>query len=500
MKSNIKSVSYFVSGMHCPSCELIVEKRLLEEKGIESVEVSLSDSSVTINYIGAKPTTQYLDKIFKDNGYSFHTEFVADSVTADVSCKVPEKKDTKVEDWIVAISLAASIVSLFYILGKFGFSSLINVSSTSSLPTFFLFGLIAGTSSCAALVGGLVLSMSKQWGELYGKEDKFTSHILFNVGRLISFAVLGALLGVIGNFLQLSLVAGSLLVIATSLLMAVIALQMLGVKSLQSIRIGLPKSVTRFAADEGNFTGKYMPLIIGALTFLLPCGFTVTVQTLAVNSGSAIQGALMLLSFALGTAPMLLAIGFSSSSLASNHRFSSIFGKLVGILLLMFAVYNVNAQMNVLGYANLKDIFSTKTDAIETAPLDDGVQVLEMTASSTEYSPNEFTIKAGVPVRWEIENVGVSGCTNAIVARGLFEGQIDIGEDGAVFEFTPEKSGTYKFSCWMGMVTGTIFVVDSNGEVESAVVQEALPANAGGCGGGCDGSCGVTCGSPTCSH
>ncbi|KKP72257.1 MAG: hypothetical protein UR65_C0018G0007 [Candidatus Moranbacteria bacterium GW2011_GWE2_35_164] len=52
-------------------------------------------------------------------------------------------------------------------------------------------------------------------------------------------------------------------------------------------------------------------------------------------------------------------------------------------------------------------------------------------------------------------------CTNAIIAKSLFEGEIalTVGKT-SIQEFTPKKAGKYKFSCWMGMVTGTIEVVN----------------------------------------
>ncbi len=84
-----------------------------------------------------------------------------------------------------------------------------------------------------------------------------------------------------------------------------------------------------------------------------------------------------------------------------------------------------------------------------------------MNASARGYSPNYIKVRAGIPVRWEITDTGTSGCTNALIARGLFSGQIDLvrGET-SIKEFTPEKPGTYKFSCWMGMVSGTFEVIN----------------------------------------
>jgi plastocyanin domain-containing protein len=91
-----------------------------------------------------------------------------------------------------------------------------------------------------------------------------------------------------------------------------------------------------------------------------------------------------------------------------------------------------------------------------------GVQIVKMDASSTGYNPRQITIKAGLPVRWEITDKGTSGCTNAVIARQLFDGQISLTPGTtSVKEFTaPATPGTYRFSCWMGMVTGSFLVAN----------------------------------------
>ena len=85
-----------------------------------------------------------------------------------------------------------------------------------------------------------------------------------------------------------------------------------------------------------------------------------------------------------------------------------------------------------------------------------------MDASASGYSPETFTIKANLPVRWEITDRGTSGCTNAVIARSLFSGPINlVPGTTSVKEFrAPSTPGTYRFSCWMGMISGTIEVIN----------------------------------------
>lgn len=105
---------------------------------------------------------------------------------------------------------------------------------------------------------------------------------------------------------------------------------------------------------------------------------------------------------------------------------------------------------------------SSPSSPSPTVQIVNGVQIIKMGASASGYSPSTFTIKAGLPVRWEITDRGTAGCTNAVISRTLFTGQINlVPGTTSVKEFTaPTTPGTYRFSCWMGMISGTIEVVD----------------------------------------
>jgi sulfite exporter TauE/SafE len=322
-------------------------------------------------------------------------------------------------------------------------------------------------------------------------------------------------LGAIGSKLQLSVSVSAFFVLAVSVLMLFLALQMIGVKSFQRFQLTMPRSMTRYVANEKNFKGKYMPFIMGALTFFLPCGFTITAQGLALISGSFLQGGLIMLAFAAGTLPVLLSIGFSSAKIVNNKKLSERFLKTAGVVVLFFAIFNANNQMNVLGYSNASELLTKAVkpdnDIVRNnnsnnagnkseeglPPIVDGKQVIKMDASASEgYSPNYFRLRVGVPVRWEITDKGTNGCTNTIVSRSLFSNDIKLTpEQTSVQEFTPSKVGKFKFSCWMGMVSGVMEIVDadspttdnnSNNDIAITNSSDVVPSGAKGCG--CGGS------------
>ncbi len=453
-----------MKGMHCASCEILIEKKFLEISGVKAVEASTNNGQVVIEYEGDRPNPKRLSAVFEKEGYVFSD-----------SAEKAEASETKkgLNKTLVAFNIAILFAIGFLLLNKSGVSGLLNVNSKSSLVTFLGLGLLAGVSSCAALVGGMVLSMSKQWQSLYSEKnttyEKLQPHILFSAGRLISYALLGAVLGIIGSRLEISFKFTSFLVIAISFMMMGLGLQMLGLKAFRKFQISLPKFITRNIANEGNFQGRYMPFLMGALTFFLPCGFTITAQGMALLSGNVVQGSLIMLFFALGTAPMLLFIGISSVKFFGKPNISEQFSKVAGFLVLFFALFNISTQLNVLGYTGISGIFNSSSVSGQTASVDekdlppivDGKQIVKMDASASGYKPNYIKVRAGVPVKWEVTDTGTSGCTNAIISSGLFSGQIDLTPGQvSVKEFTPQKAGKYRFSCWMGMVTGIIEVIN----------------------------------------
>lgn len=186
----IKEAVYSVKGMHCSSCEILIEKKILELKGIKSAEAKTSKGELLIEYEGEKPEAKQLNEIFKKENYVF-----SDRIAGQ------EKPNTK--GIINAIIIATTLIIGFLFINKLGIAGIADVSSKSSLPSFFMLGLLAGFSSCAALVGGLVLSISKQWLDTYSKEaplsKKIQPHVIFNSGRIISYGIFGMVLGIAGS-------------------------------------------------------------------------------------------------------------------------------------------------------------------------------------------------------------------------------------------------------------------------------------------------------------
>ncbi len=516
---NIKEHIYKIEGMHCASCEILIEKKLLQLPNIKAVDASTSKGEVVVEYEGDRPNPERLNKIFKEENYKFSDSSIKPGKAKEKTEEKPVKSST-----LVAFNIAIFIIIAFLILNKAGIANFLSLNSTSSLATFFGFGLLAGISSCAALVGGIVLSMSKQWQGLYAPDSstskKLQPHLMFNFGRIASYGFFGAVLGIIGSRLQISPQFTSYMIVAISFLMVALGLQMLGIKAFRKFQLAAPKSATRYVANENNFQGKYMPFLMGAATFILPCGFTITAQGLALISGNWFQGGLIMASFALGTAPMLLFIGLSSIKFSAKPHLAARFSKVAGFLVLFFAMFNISNQVNVLGFTGLSlpsgnnSVQTAKVDLSDLPQIIDGKQVIKMIASGDADSPNYFKVRTGVPVRWEITASNSPGCNGAIISNSLFSGTVNLTPGQMVAkEFTPQKAGKYRFSCTMGMVTGIIEVVDvqtandNNGvqtvsaaevpgataDISASTNDGVVPSGATGCGCGGGGS-GISCG------
>jgi uncharacterized protein len=441
-KNKPKKQKFFVQGMHCSSCELLIEKKLSETADIKKAEASLRKGEVDVTYTGTDNlSANDLNNLFKDLGYKFSLRKI----------KNGGGKLNILQPLVVVFLILAG----FFLLQRSGIGNVVSVSSFSTPPTFFLFGLVAGISTCAALIGGLLLSLSQKWNEVYIGED--TKHravpfVMFNLGRLISFALLGGILGAIGSLFHMSLTFTSLLTISVAILMLVLGLQMVGVPWANKIQFKAPKSITTKISDEGRFKGKYMPFTIGALTFFLPCGFTILAQSASLASGNFITGSLMMSAFALGTLPTLALISFTSVELTKKPKLTASFNYVAGLLVIFFALYNFNSQLNVMGWKSINDLPGLfKTDPAPTTRQLSDVQLMQMEATAYGYYPTKFALQSGVPVRWEIYDSGTTGCTNAIIARGLIDGSIRLSPGLNVYEFTPQKPGVYKATCWMGM-------------------------------------------------
>lgn len=456
----MKKQTVYIQGMHCKSCEILLEDNIKDIHCVRQVEVDHTKGTAQVSYKGHLDMQQ-IQSIVENAGYFLGR-----------SRKLPFIS-TRKEDWNQLSKVAMLLMLLYFLgswLGIFDLSK--NVSTNyASLPVVFLVGLTAGISTCMALVGGLVLGVSATFAKLHpfaSVSEKFTPHLLFNVGRIVSFMIFGAAIGWIGSILQLSMSMVGFLTFLVGVSMLFLGLQLVEVfPRLSSWQFTLPKSISRAlglnTAKQATYSHKNAALL-GGLTFFLPCGFTQAMQLYAISTGNPVAGALTMGTFALGTAPGLLGIGGLAA--AVKGKFARYFFKFAGLAVIGFAIFNMSNGLNLTGI-QIPLLSSSVTQAKGTATIlgkkTGETTVLQATYSSERgITPSSLTTSIGQPVRLEIKALdnGV-GCMSGVALPGLTQQTARlIKGQTVVFEFTPQKKGTYKLVCTsMGMYHGSSITV-----------------------------------------
>ena len=346
---------------------------------------------------------------------------------------------------------------------------------TVTIITALVLGLIAGTSSCLAVSGGLLLSVVGKARDRLGMMSKSMRNrftISFVVGRIISYAVLGGLIGLIGSTFTFSPTITGIMTLLAAAYMIIAGLEMLAIapKWLKCAIPRPPKWLSNKILDADGNPNSIAPFLLGAATFFLPCGFTQSLQIYALTTGNFFTAAAILGVFAIGTAPALLAVGFASGAL--KGKTGNFVFKLAGIVVLFLAISNIQNGLTLLGhpisFASASTGYRVASSGIDAAntgtPSDavdeNGVQVLKLalTDAAPFYNPsNQLTVQSGKPVRLEIAGPA-TGCRTMFLIPGLGV-QLPLTQTTNTTEFTPNNSGSYTFSCSMGMYRGTLTVL-----------------------------------------
>lgn len=337
----METYTFHIQGMHCKSCTALTEGEFMDLPEVTHAESSLKTHTVDVTgEFGGRTSSEiasYLTEPLKKHGYSVHLEKQAHKV--------------RWEDFAYAIPLAAVFIGVFIILQKLGIVNLAG-SGEMTYTTAFVIGLIASVSTCMAVVGGLVLSLSAS----YAKEGQgVRPQILFHIGRLVSFFVLGGVIGLLGSAFQLGGTGTFILSFIVAVILLILGLNLLDIfpwtkRLLPTLPASFSKHLTRFKGANSTLT----PVLIGAATFILPCGFTQSMQLYSLTTGSFLEGALTMTVFALGTLPVLALLSFSSLSIKKMQ--TGVFYKTAGIVVIFFGLFNLMNSLVVVGL--IRPLFS----------------------------------------------------------------------------------------------------------------------------------------------
>jgi len=462
-----------IAGMHCASCELLLERKLKSLTGVRSVRVNHRKGTATLWLTDTATIARSdIERILSGSDYrltSFGMETVEPTTASSATSAIPSH-----QHFLEIGGALLVIFAIYKLLQTFDIVSL--APSTAGALTFggvFVIGLVAGASSCLAVTGGLLLAMAAKYHEVHPSDSsmqKMKPLLQFNIGRLVSYFVLGGVVGVIGQSITLSTQITGYMNIVIALVMLYLALTILKILPKGLLGIRPPKALSHWIADLAENKHPAAPFALGALTFFLPCGFTQSLQLVALASGSFVSGALVMGIFALGTLPSLLGLSFISSNARGSA--SRLFLTFSGTLVLLLALFNLRSGLALAGF-NVDLPFPSPLQQAQQ-PVNDptipnpspspnpnpspSVQDVSMAVTSYGYEPSEITIRSGMPVRFHVDGTNAGGCTRGFVIPSLGIQKVLAAGDN-IFEFTPESPGRIPFSCSMGMVRGSFTVL-----------------------------------------
>jgi len=482
MKEKIlKNKKIYIEGMTCISCEILITDELNGIKEIDNVTVCHRKQVADISYEEKEPEyEQIIDKI-KGLGYNASLEPIKE-----------KKQKTSPIQWIYSVLIVIGLYLIYKFLSLIGLFGWIDVDPTNiTYGIAFLIGIVASMSTCLAIVGAVIISFAAKYqskGNFY--EANVKPHLLFHVGRLLTFFVLGGVLGVVGSWFNFSSSFMGWFTLLIAIILIWLGLNILGVlPSLSAAGIHMPRKAMNIWDRLKKSEHTLAPVILGGFTFFLPCGFTQSIQLFAMSSGSFWSGAMTLFLFALGTTPILLGIGVATTRFR-NMR-TVVFKKVIGFIVILFALYTVSTGFALIG-VNF-DFFGKKV--VGSTTVQNNIQIIKMDITYQGFSPNIFKVKKGIPVKWIINGEQITGCSNEIIISSLnIRKKISSGEN--IINFTPEKAGIINFSCWMGMIRGKFIVEENISALNSApAVYQDNSLNTT-CSGG--GACGGVCGNAGC--
>ena len=435
-----------IHGMHCRSCEVLLEQNIKKISGVERVHVDhttgkaviYSNKDVSLLQVqDAVKNTEYTVELVSEN--SLHGS--GDSHSSDIVIN---------RNHVEAAGILIILVGLYLLLKQFNIiPSNIGLTENVSYGLALAMGVLASLSTCLAVTGGLLVGISAKYAEQHPEMkayEKFKPHIYFNVGRILSYTLLGGLVGFVGASIALTPFMNGLLTIIVSFVMLLLGLQLLNIfPSLQKFNFRMPKYLAH-KIHENHTEGKAGPFVLGALTFFLPCGFTQALQLYALTTGSFIVGALTMFSFSLGTLPALLTLGAVSSYTEGSWK--HYFLKIAGGVVVLFGVLSLTSGLTLTGI----QVGATNSVLnVQDVPLVvEGKQTIEMAVKGLSYTPSNFVVKKGIPVEWKIDGSGAQGCAQIItvpklgITKRLTKGITTI-------TFTPTSTGNIPFTCSMGM-------------------------------------------------
>lgn len=421
---------YIIEGMTCLSCKRKIEKTIRALEGVEMVTIDYSKQQLKIRYRSSLIKEQELKDIVEELGYQLFT--------------LEEMKSNR---QIIALSLLLVIIA-YALVERIvpDFNTLLTANQKIGYLFLFIVGLTT-SFHCVSMCGGIAVSQL----QATSPKQQMRRHFNYNLGRVLSYSLLGGLVGAIGSFITTDVRIFKGLPIFLGTLMVLIGLNKVGFLSTKWVLNGkLNLTLGRWKSKFGT-RGSFA---MGLLNGFMPCGPLQLMQLYALGTGSFVDGALSMFFFGLGTVPLMLGLGVFLSKISAYSR--TLVHKIGGALIIILGLNMTISGMVSVGI-NI-DFSFDQAPRIE-AQIVDGIQLVEFDLERRRYE--DIVVKVGMPVKLIINaNQGtLNGCNQILLLNefGVRE-ELTVGQN-EIF-FMPSKAGTFTYSCWMGMIRNRIKVID----------------------------------------
>ena len=464
MKSKLIRKTLRIGGMTCVSCQNKIEKKLRNTVGIESADVNYNQGTAVVAFDADLVTFKEIEAIIGALDYE---------VLADERPATNGKR---------AAAILIIVLASYMLARQFGLMDIFNLFPTAEAGMgygmLFVIGLLTSVH-CVAMCGGINLSQcipQTAGGGSAGKSAALRPSFLYNLGRVISYTVIGAVVGALGSVISFTGAMRGAVQLVAGVFMVIMGVNMLGL--FPGLRKFVPRMPRIFSRRVNAEKGKSnSPLIVGLLNGLMPCGPLQAMQIYALSTGSPVKGALSMLLFSLGTVPLMFALGALSSVLTKRFTHKVMTAGAALVVILGITMFTQGWTLSGLSVLSLN--FTAGPQAIaSTGPniaVEDGYQIVNSVLASNSYPA--ITVAAGTPVRWTIDapKGSINGCNDTMIIPE-YDVQYAFKTGENVIEFTPDKAGVFPYSCWMGMIRSTITVVEGGETPEKVSTNAADPA------------------------
>ncbi len=426
-----------VDGMHCPHCETAVRNALKNTAGLGDVKADWQRGTLTARWDDRILPESVIDARLREAGYS-------------LLLKSP-RKETR-----------SSLLRLLVLLvgGAAAYFPLAHTSAAGWTQTFplaregmgydmlFLAG-VATSLHCIAMCGGINMAQSAASARNGVKPGR--ANLLYNLGRLVSYTFLGGIIGGVGMVFSFSSkTKAAIQLFAAAFMIGMAANLSGGFPWLKKLLPRLPESI--HARILGRASGK-SSFIIGLANGLMPCGPLQAMQLYSLSAGSWRKGALSMFFFCLGTIPLMLGFGFASGKLM--RRFAKPMRIASSALVLVMGVNALVSGLSLIGAGGIPAAKPAGSGG--TAVIEDGRQYVYSELDYGGYPV--ITVRKGFPVEWTIhaKEGRITSCNNELYIPA-YNLSVKLHSGDNVIKFTPEKSGSIPYTCWMGMIRSAIYV------------------------------------------